>query len=341
VEAGAPVRVLVCRPGPHFSVADVAQGWVKGLRNAGASVLDFNFDDRLNFYASAHVPKDGELKKAFDPAQAAMLAAKGLENAAYEYLPDVVLIVSGFFIPPAIYELLRLRGCKVVLLHTESPYEDDRQIVRAQYADLNILNDPTNLDRFREVAPTVYLPHSFDPTIHYPRPATSWARSDFCFVGTGYPSRVEFLEQVDWSGIDAAFAGNWRDLRDDSPLRPLLAHDPAACMPNEGTAEMYASTKASANLYRTEASHDADGWSMGPREVELAAIGTFFLRDPRGESDEVLPMLPTFESPDDFGEKLRWWLAHDSERDEAALKAQAAVQDRTFDQTAARLLSLL
>lgn len=314
---------------------------MKGLGLAGAQVLDFNFDDRLNFYASCHVPKDGELKKAFDPAEAAMLAAKGLENACYEFLPDVVVIVSGFFIPPAIYELLRLRGVKVVLIHTESPYEDDRQIIRAQYADLNVLNDPTNLERFQSVAPTVYLPHSFDPTIHHPRPATSWARSDFCFVGTGYPSRVEFLEAVDWSGIDAAIGGNWRDLTPDSPLLPFLAHDIAACMPNEGTADLYASTKASANIYRKEASASSDGWSMGPREVELAAIGTFFLREARGESDEVLPMLPTFDSPGDFSEKLRWWLAHDDERTEAALKAQAAVQDRTFEVSAARLLALL
>jgi spore maturation protein CgeB len=335
------LRILLCRPGPHFSVADVAQGWVKGLRANGVQVLDFNFDDRLNFYASAHIPKNGALVKAFEAPAAAMLAAKGLENACYEFMPDAVIIVSGFFIPPAIYELMRVRGVKVILLHTESPYEDDRQIVRAQYAHLNILNDPTNLERFEQVAPSVYLPHSFDPTIHHPRPATSWAASDFCFVGTGYPSRVEFLEAVDWSGIDATIAGNWRNLADDSPLKPLLAHDPEACMPNQGTAELYASTKASANIYRREHSAQNDGWAMGPREVELAAIGTFFLREHRGESDEVLPMLPTFDSPGDFGEKLRWWLTHDTEREEAALKAQAAVQDRTFKNTAARFLSLL
>jgi hypothetical protein len=80
---------------------------------------------------------------------------------------------------------------------------------------------------------------------------------------------------------------------------------------------------------------------MGPREVELAALGVAFLRDPRGEGDELLPMLPTFDGPDDFADKLRWWLSHDRERDEAALKAQAAVADRTFANHAAQLLRLL
>lgn len=335
------MRALLVRPGPHFSVADVARGWVKGLEANGVSVLDFNFDDRLNFYAGAHVPKDGQLVKAFHPTEAAMLAAKGVEAAVFEFLPDVVVIVSGFFIPPAIYELLRVRGHKVVLVHTESPYEDDRQIHRAALADLNVLNDPTNLDRFQEVAPSMYLPHCYDPEIHYPKAAVESARSDFCFVGTGYDARAAFLEQVNFDGVDVALGGNWRNLTPDSPLRGYLAHDIDECCPNEITADLYASTKVSANLYRKEATATADGWAMGPREVELAAMGTFFLREPRGEGDELLPMLPTFDGPDDFSEQLRWWLAHDDARRDAARLARLAVADRTFPKIAARMLARL
>lgn len=312
---------------------------MKGLRSNGCQVLDFNFDERLNFYSSAMISKWGEIQKAFNPREAAMLAAKGVESACYEFLPDVVVIVSGFFIPPAVYELIRLRGSKIVLLHTESPYEDDRQIPRANFADLNILNDPTNLDRFP--SNTMYLPHSFDPDLHRVRPATPDAASDFCFVGTGYKARAEFFEQVDWSGIDVAFGGNWRNLAEDSPLRKHLAHDIEECCPNEIAVDLYSSTKVSANLYRKEASDTADGWAMGPREVELAACGTFFLRESRGESDEVLHMLPTFESPDDFSEQLRWWLRHDDVRLEAARLARLAVADRTFDRTAAQMLRRL
>jgi spore maturation protein CgeB len=314
------------------------------LEQVGCQVIDFNFDDRLNFYASAHVPvgETAEFRKAFpNPEDAAMVASKGIEAAVFELWPDVVVIISGFFVPPAVYELIRLRGIKVVLVHTESPYEDDRQIARAKFADVNVVNDPTNLDRFKAEAPSVYLPHCFDPTIHYPRLPSAWAKSDFCFVGTGYPSRVEFFEQVDWSGIDAAFGGNWRSLDESSPLRPFVVHEIDACMPNSGAADLYASTKLSCNLYRREASESAEGWAMGPREVELAAIGTFFLRDPRGESDEVFPMLPTFTDPADLSEQMRWWLSHDDARDQAATAAQAAIQDRTFDKNAVQLLRLL
>lgn len=336
------MRALVVRPGPHFSVADVCNGWVKGLRANGVTTVDFNFDDRMSFYVRAHLEHEGRFRQAVEhPEQAARMAAKGLEAACYELWPDVVVIISGFFVPPETYDLMRSRGHKVVLVHTESPYEDDRQLQRAPRADLNVLNDPTNLDRFKEAGPSVYIPHAHDPDVHHPRRPVPSAVSQFCFVGTGYPSRSEFFEQVDWSGIDATLAGNWRSLAPDSPLRPLLAHPIDECCPNDQTAVLYASTKASVNLYRKEATHNADGWAMGPREVELAACGTFFLREPRGEGDEVLDMLPTFDGPDDFGDRLRWWLSHDDKRSEAARLAREAVADRTFTAHAARLLSLL
>lgn len=80
---------------------------------------------------------------------------------------------------------------------------------------------------------------------------------------------------------------------------------------------------------------------MGPREVELAACGTFFLREPRGEGDEVLPMLPTFTTPAEFQSLLREWLTRDDDRTALAHKARAAVADRTFVNHAAWLLDLL
>lgn len=333
------MKVLAIRPGPHFSVLDVHNGWCKGLREQGCDVVDFNFDDQFEFFAHAHVPVDGVCgDPKFNIEEAAVLAARNVHAACYEYEPDVVLVSSGFYIPPSTYNLLRSRGHKVVLLHTESPYEDDRQTQRARFADLNIVNDPTNLDRFPDGS--IYVPHAYDPDVHHPREPEADHVSGFCFVGTAYPSRVRFFEQVEWAGIDVAFAGNWQGHR-DSPLVKHLAHDIEDCIDNADAAKLYAATKASVNLYRKEASDTAEGWAMGPREVELAACGTFFLREPRPEGDDLFPMLPVFLGPDDFERQLRWWLAHDEARTEAAEAARTAVAPRTFAANAARLLDAL
>lgn len=339
------MKVLVVHPGPHFSVADVHRGLLKGLNANGVDAREFNLHDRLNFYSEATLVRDGEYVKAFSADAAISMAAKGMEAVLYEWWPDVVIIVSGFFIPPEIWGILARRPHHVVLWCTESPYEDSKQAQAAEYADTVVLNDPANLQSFQQHTNprTFYFPHSYDPDVHHPRVPDPELLSDFAFVGTGFPSRLEFFEAVDWSGLKVNIGGNWQMLTGKSPLAPFLVHDRDQCIDNADAVRLYTSAKVNANLYRqevTEGSH-ADGWAMGPREVELAASGCFFLRDPRGEGDELFPMLPTFTSPEEFSSLLRYWVTHDTERKSAAAAAQVAVADRTFTNTAKRLLRIV
>lgn len=338
------MKVLVVDPGVDFSPADMASGWTKGFRHAGCETVEFNLADRLVFYSAAHMDRDGTWVQAFDRDAAVHLAVSGLEAVCYEFAPDIVVIISGFFIHYGLYRLMRARGSTVVVVCSEEPYETDRELRLAEAADVAILNDPTNLERFRTVNPkTWYIGHAYDPDLHRPGPSTPDAASDFAFVGTGFPSRIEFLEQVDWTGTDVALAGQWRRLTPDSPLRKYLAHDIEACCPNDQAVTLYQSTKASANLYRQDllSGGTAQGWAMSPREVELAATGCFFLTEPRGENLEVLPMVPTFDGPGEFTDQLRWYLAHPDERDDIAATARAAIADHTFTRNARRLLMLL
>ncbi len=157
------------------------------------------------------------------------------------------------------------------MILTESPYEDPSQQPIAARADAAFINDPTNLDTFRESQPnTWYVPQAYDPEIHYRHQPADDFRADFGWVGTAFPSRIAFFEQVDWTGIDVKLAGNWQALDDNSPLHDFLIHEQQGCFPNEHTVELYSSVHTSANLYRKEgaAGHD-QGWAMGPREVEL------------------------------------------------------------------------
>lgn len=336
------MKALIIHPGPDFSVADVHNGLLRGLRANGVDAREYNLHDRLNFYSEAHIERDGEMRRAFATDAAIDMAAKGISAALYEWWPDVVIIVSGFFVPPFVWAVLARRPHHVVLWCTESPYEDDRQARPARYADTVILNDPLNLASFRAINPrSFYLPHSYDPAIHHPgaRPPVH----DFGFVGTGFPSRVRFFESVAWGDCRPVFAGNWQAVTDGSPLTPYLLHQRGECIDNADTADLYRACKVSANLYRQEATEEstADGIAMGPREVELAACGTFFLRDPRPEGDDLFPMLPTFTGPGEFSDLLAWWLAHDDERNTAAAAARASVADRTFQATTANLLRLI
>lgn len=353
------MRILACHPGPHFSVHDVFVGWTEAFRDLGARVARYNLDDRLTFYDTALVEISGDVKthgldtfrvdagdkiikirKALNSEQAHELAINGLYAELYKMRPDVLFLVSAFFVPLKLLDLARSYGTKVVILHTESPYEDERQLTYASHADVSLLNDPINLKRFQSITTARYMPHAYRPSVHHPGTPDPQLASDFAFVGTGFASRIDFFESMDFGNLDVMLAGNWQQLDDDSPLMKYVAHDSDECLDNEQTAEIYRSAKVGINFYRREAERPelSEGWALGPREVEMAACGMFFLRDPRPEGDEVFPMLPTFTTPEEASEQLKWWLGRPARRAELANEARLAIKDRTFVNHAKQLL---
>lgn len=343
-------RVLVVHPGPSWSVADVHRGWVRGLKANGITTAEFDTGLRLQFYDEAHLQADdGEWYKPYNLADVSRIIANGIHAACYQFLPDVVLVISARYVPSFTYDICRRNGAKVVVIHTESPYEDDDQALIAADVDLNLINDPTNLDAWQQLAPTLYQPHAYDPTVHHPGPV-DMPLLDFVWVGTAgttFPSRTRFLEQVDFADVNAGLAGLWSGLAPDSPLRPHVLPGGGECVTNDQTTALYRQARMTANIYRAEANSDElrGGWAMGPREVEAAASGCFLARhsppDHGGEGDEVLPMLPRFTEPGELTEIIRHYLARPDRRHRLANEAREAISGRTFQNHAAQLLDRL
>lgn len=334
------MRWLACAPGPSFSVQDVHTGWVEALRNAGEKVLDYPLGDWLCFFGEALLRRsEHEFFRAMTDEQAIEASADRLAAALWKTRPDVLMLTSGFFLPPPLLDTARRDGVHVVMLATEQPYER-REIDMSAHCDLVLTTDPTTLDRFHCAA--VHQPHSYRPSVHSPGPALPQLAADFAFVGTGYRSRIDFFEAMDLAGLDVLLAGNWQQLTDDSPLRICVAGGLEDCLSNARTVDVYRSARVGINFYRREQDDGTPpGVAVGIREVEQAACGSFFLRDPRPEGDDLFQSLPTFTSPDEASDLLRHYLGHPSERERAALKAREAIQDRTYDNAAAALLRLM
>lgn len=352
-----PERVMIVHPGPEFSVHDVFEGWMEAFSDLGIRTIDYNLQDRLAFYEHLYLWTGNtdehahrEFRKALpDRKTVVALASNGIFSTMLQFWPQLIIIISVFFIPMEYIEILRDRGAKVVFLFTESPYEEVKQLERAQHADLVLLNDPIKLPDYDAAGiPAAYMPHAYRPRRHYPGPFPDDMATDFAFVGTAFPSRVEFLERMHaagaFDGIDVTLAGGgWHlEAKQGSPVRDLISHDPEAGIQNSLTTQIYQAARMGLNLYRwAKGDTFHEGIALGPREVEMAACGLPFLRDPRPEGDELFPMLPTFASPEDAAEQLQWWLAHESEREELGRLARKAVRPRTFTANAERLLKLL
>jgi spore maturation protein CgeB len=337
-------------------VEDVFQGWYEAFTQLGIKTIDYNLQDRLTFYAQAYLDlgEDDEnghkkFKKAFSRQDDVIgVAANQVYSTCYRWWPDLVLIISDFFVPDETVEILRSRGHKVVILFTESPYEEPKQVKRAQHADLVLLNDPSRLDLYEQAGiPAYYAPHAYRPSLHYPGAESVGLETDFAFIGTAFPSRIEFFEKMHAAGafdrIDVTLGGFWGNLPEESPLSPYLAHDRSECVDNDQTASIYRSAKVGINFYRrSDGDSYQDGVACGPREVEMAACGLPFLRDPRPESDELFgEILPTFDSPEQAAEQLAWWLAHDDERMDAGMAVRRVIRPRTFQANVQKLLKLL
>lgn len=356
------MRWLVAHPGPNFSVHDVWRGWVDALTELGEQVFVFNLDARLQFYARALFPADDDaltrfddldeddtdtsatvlVKRAVTDQQAVHLAVNGLLSNCYQTWPDVVLLVSAFFTHPDLLQVIRSRRHKIVMLHTECPYQDDDQVKRGALADINLLNDEASLPAFRDLGGRAeYMPHAYRPAVHHPGPGAE-KPVDLAFVGTGFPSRIEFFDRMDFGDAKVALGGNWTQLPDGHRLGDHLAHDRADCLDNSKAADLYRQAKAGINFYRREGdAGQVPGVSMGPREVEMAATGLWFMRDRRPESDATFPMLPAFTDPAEASDLLRWAVAHPVEREAAAAAARQAVAGHTFANHARRLLAML
>ena len=351
-------KILIVHPGPDFSVADVYRGWEKALKKQGHEVMSYNTNDRLTFYGRAllesadHKPcshgRPAVRQAIEDPQAIAHMAMRGIYEASYLFWPDIVFFISAFFSTAPLFQVLRKRGHKIVMLHTEVPYQDQEQMMRGQFADLNLLNDACSLDAWKELeVPAYYIPHAYDPEIHY----TNYVNKeiDFAFIGTMFKSRLEFFSKMNLEGIDTVFGGNgWDTIGEEySELAKYLGHHPQDCVDNKETARIYRMSKVGINFYRQEGEgENIKGWAMGPREVEMAACGLFFLRDHRGESDDVFggnkalaipDVLPAFSSPEEASDLLRYWVKNDKLRQRQAQAARERISDRTFDNHAVKV----
>jgi spore maturation protein CgeB len=346
-----------------FSVADVFRGWERALRDLGNTVKTYNTNDRLSFYAGAMLPDYSfpedtlggrPLKKAMTSEQAMQAAMQGLSHELYTFAPHVVMFVSAFYTAATTLQVIRAHGTKVVILHTESPYQDDEQLIRAQHATVNLINDPANLEDYKALCPkSYYMPHAYDPTVHYPRNVLDPVVADFSFIGTMFKSRKEFFESLfehldPWERhayrIALGGAGFDNEFMDGSPLLKYLGHPRGECVDNSETANSYRSSRSGINFYRreSEGEHSGEGWACGPREIEMAACGLPFIRDPRPESDELFGnILPSFDGPADAAEKLRWLLAEENRRVRLGARALMAIEDRTFENNAKFLMKKL
>lgn len=346
------MKLLTVHPGASYATADLYNGIVPQLASLGVETFEYDLESR---FADSRLWLDivwrrmGKPTPKYTSRDIIYGASKDVVERVLRWEVDGVLIFTGMFLDPDFIHLLWRAKIRTAIILTESPYDDIWQEPLLPFIDVAWTNERTSVERLRKANPRVhYLPHAYRPELHRPQAneppeVQEFARShDVLFVGSMFAERADLLRQVDWTGIDFGLYGDWRGLGPRSKLRQHLA---GGIVYNELTAALYRRCKIGLNLYRQSigwgrhAPRVSDAESMNPRSIELAACGTFQISHYRDEIAETFgDAVATFQSADELGHLIRYYLQHPEEREDKARRAMEAIRGHTFAERAATIL---
>lgn len=340
------MRVLIAYPGHKFSTWDVAVGYESALRELGHVVQSFDYHTRLAFYANALTYFKAE-NEDFERrgGDYSVLASEAIAIEAIDFVPDVVLIITGTALHRRGYELLHRLHIPVAVLLTESPYADEAHapILEKGHVAVAFTNEKNSVATLTKATgvPVHYLPHSFDPQRHKREKVHRVYDSDVFFFGTLWEERKRLFE-----GLKGK-----RGYRIDG-INPTVENAANVTpIPNAEMAKWYNGTKIAVNHHRTFCGVDSGGnerhikmpaFSLNPRAFEIAACGTFQLcDDSRGELTEIFgDTVATYNTPQDLVWQLDYYLSKDKDRRDMAGEAHLIVQECTFANRAKNIIEL-
>ncbi len=348
------MKILVVSPVPPYATRDVWTGHVQGLREIdGVEVLPMNYSSVYNLFADFKEFMEVTGQAKIDTINNQLMAADRIVMAAIANEVDLVHLVAPMHLSPVALKVLqKYTNIKTSAYFTECPYDDENSIYIAEYLDFCFVCDRESVPVFKERNPnTFYLGHAYNPDIHQPKEVEQDV--DVLFVGTNFPTRVQFLEKVNWEGINFQLRGIW-NMRGKSSLKQFIQGE-SASMRNEHVLELYQKARIGLQIHRKDGFSmiaakkgktvikgglvgatpmpDLVAHSLGPRSYELAASGCFQVSDAeRPELQEVFgDTVPTYETPEDLRVLMRMYLDDPVRREEVAKKQLQAVQPYTFE----------
>lgn len=170
-------------------------------QNVGDALDDMGYENdiflinHLGFFSDSVI----SLVKKFKKLSAEELLAYYFRRKIDEFQPDVIILISAFFIPQTIYNILKNSPHKPYIVGWSG--DAFNQDVSAQ---VNILNKLYCTDSFFvDLARSQYkwdnidyLPLAYNPKIFVPSSFPTKQRKNTLFIGSPAPDRLEILQQI-------------------------------------------------------------------------------------------------------------------------------------------------
>lgn len=349
-------KALLIMPGHGMSTSDVARGYGDALVRIGWDVFDYGLHERLIFYRRSMAENLKLVKDDREEVEKIELsifhaATAEIPVAVIKELPDIILYVTGQFIPRFPLELIqkRFRIPQVIVL-TESPYLAEMEKRLIPFYDIAFTNDKDCVELFRKINKnTYYLPTAYASGIYpYKGKVEEDFQSDLLFFGTAFGERAEFMNKIvkKLKGVDFKLFGAFT--KKFGLIEEVYEFWEGSSLEQGQIAKYLAGTKISLNIFRTNSWEKGLGiepFSVNPRVYETMASGALLMTDYRPELESIFEIgkdLVVFDRAEDFLEKMRYYLAHEEERKKIAQRGQAKVLGKhSYINRAERLIEIV
>lgn len=280
---------------------------------------------------------------------------QAVAQRAIELRPDLVLVLDGMVLPLEQVREMREQGIRTAVWFSDDPYYADvtTEIAKA-YDDVFTMElNCISYYQSQGCSRVHYLPFGFHPSQYRPITEKSSLRRDMSFVGSAYWNRVAFFDQLApyLADKDIVISGQWWDrLREFETLRGKI--DLNKWMGAQETSDVYNGAKIVINMHRSydDESVNQNATSITAatpniRTFEIAASGTLQLTDARNDLSRFYTPgveIETYSSQQELIEKVEFYLTHEQERREMALRALArSLREHTFSSRVNTMLKIV
>ncbi len=314
-----------------FHVGSTALGRARGLQQIVKTFRKFNFSKyfppgKRGLYSVERLLGDGPHVRRMN---------SGLIKAAKEQDSNLIFLEKGLLIYPETIEALRRLPARPLLVHYSPDDQMNSNNVSRHYRatmelfDVHITTKPFNLVELKELgAKRVILQRvGFDPGLHRILPDSAEGRRDFgasvSFAGAYEDARGKSIQSLERGEFDVRVWGpGWR--------RSGIVNTSNITIEGRGVwGEDYVAVINFSKInicFLRKVNRDVST----SRSVEIPASGGFMLGE---RTEEHLSMFEEgveaqfFESDDELFEKIRYYLAHDDERQRIAVAGHKRVHN--------------
>jgi spore maturation protein CgeB len=267
-------------------------------------------------------------------------------SVAEQIKPDLVIVFNGLnYVAATTVQQLRKRGMRTAVWFTDDPYYADLSGAIALNYDIVFTQELSCVDWYRSLGcmEVHYMPLAASMEIYRPQRVDGQLHTDICFLGSGYRNRIALFDAIAplLASHKTLIVGRWWERLEQYKLLKPFIRDEEAWLTAEDTNYRYASARIVINCHRAYDDDEINSnqlriqaLSPNPRTFEIAAAGALQLVDARADLARFYMSgqeVETFSSSGELADKINYYLQHEGQRKQIALKGLArTVREHTY-----------